>query len=311
MEAELEQLRNGGQVTQPGQVPSSEQNEPTQPSRQAKPEPETPPEAPTNEEMYSLWEEDDGGPVKMVERGLEHLFLTKYRDQIALLDQLKNMNAAELLGNLQALDAPGIIGEFYKDMIFTDLDEEYPEFEGHWRDENHPMNEAYVDGWLAADRDHKAKYGFGLEQLSTSSAEGAKEAMRLSLQAMKDHGYWNGTSGEAGGEITAPETPAQPSHTEPEHTPAEVPANQTYTKEEAEALANRTAQIALASAAERDRLHGGAMTEGASAKTSTPAEKTQAEVVAEIRQDPMGWYKRNRGNPKYANMRLDALRSNT
>lgn len=275
---------------------------PPAPEAEVKPdEVVTPPSA---DELYAIWDDVDKGPLEamklMMPHAIQDLGINKL---IALAEKLDHLKADEFIEKLQVLGTPDIIQSFHEDFINGTIDEKFPEFEGKWRDPKDPVGIAYQQKFHEIDKSYIDRVGAPLSEIAERSPESVQWVIGEVLSRM-DVPSNNGDTPGVSATTDPPDTPTDPPHTDGTETGE---PERRLTREEAEAIASRTADIAVKAVREQGRLHGQTQTEASGAKKSQPA-TTQKEWTKEaIRKDPLGWAKSRKSDPNFQKATLDML----
>lgn len=263
--------------------------------------PELPP-IPTAQELYDIYDDENKGPLEAMKLMFPHL-MSDMQPLIDMAEKLKELNAPEFIGQLQAMKTEQVIQSFHEDFIYDQVDEKFPEFEGKWRDPNDPVGMEYAKIYHAIDESYVDIHGASLTEISKRSPESVQWAISEVLQRM-DAPSENGAKTPGAATTDPPAVPTEPSHTDGTD---QGELERKFSRDEAIQLAKETADIAVKAVEKRNQLHGQTQTETPGAKTTQPATNKGVWTKEMIRANPTAWAKAKRSDPNYAKATLDML----
>lgn len=259
---------------------------------------------PTSDELYAIWDDTEKGPLEalklMMPHAIQDLGLNKLIDLAARLDHLK---ADEFIEKLQVMGTTEIMQSFQEDFIYGNIDEKFPEFEGKWRDPKDPIGIQYMNKFHEIDESYTERVGAPLRDIAERSPESVQWVIAEVLSRMDAPS----NNGDSPGAPATTETPAP--LTDPPHTDGTETGEpeRRFTRAEAEAIASKTADLAVKAVTARNKLHGQVQTESAGAKKSQPVATRKEWTKEAIQKDPMGWAKARKSDPNFQKATLDML----
>jgi len=275
-------------------------SETTEPAKA--PTPELPP-MPTAQELYDVYDDPEKGPLEAMKLMMPHI-IQDIQPIIDFAQRLQTMKADKFLEQLMIMQTPEIIQSFHEDYIYGEIDGEFPDFEGKWRDPDDPVGKEYARVFHSIDKSYEASVGASLSEISERSPQSVQWVIREVLSRM-DAPSVNGDNPQEPATTEQPAEPTEPTHTDEADTKGEP--NRRFTREEAQTLARETADIAVKAVHEQNRIHGQVQTEPAGVKTTRPAETRTVWTKEMIRKDPTGWAKSRRHDPNFQDATLDKL----
>ena len=261
---------------------------------------ELPPE-PTAQQLYDIYDDPEKGPLEAFKQMMPHV-LQDLQPLIDMAQRLHAINADEFIKQLQLMKTGDVMQNYHEESIYGAIDNEYPEFEGKWRDPADPIGKEYARIWNEIDEGYVKIHGASLTNISERSPESVQWAIAEVLSRMTVPSD-NGVTTQPPATTEHPAAPPDPSHTDgPEGEP-----ERRLTQSEAQQLAKETAEIAVKAVNERNALHGKTATESSQAKATQPADTKKVWTKEEIRKNPTGFAAFAKGNPNYNRVTLDAL----
>ena len=260
------------------------------------------PPVPTTQQLYDIYDDPEKGPLEAVKQMMPHV-LQDLQPLIDMAQRLKALNADEFIQQLQLMKTTDIIQNYHEESIYGNIDSEYPEFEGKWREASDPIGKEYARIWSEIDQSYVKIHGASLSDISERSPESVQWAISEVLSRM---------SAPSENGVTTP----PPATTEPVTAPPEPPLTdgtdqeeheQMLSQDEATKLAKEAAELAVEAVNTRNQLHGQTQTETSAARTTQPATTKKKWTTAEIRKDPKGFANFARNNPTYRDATLDML----
>ena len=260
------------------------------------------PPAPTAQQLYDIYDDPEQGPLEAVKKMMPHV-IQDLQPLIDMAQRLKALNADEFIQQLQLMKTADIIQNYHEEEIYGNIDAEYPEFEGKWRDASDPIGKEYARIWTEIDQSYVKIHGASLSDISERSPESVQWSISEVLSRM---------SAPSENGVTTP----PPATTESVTAPTEPPLTDGTDKgegkpmlsqDEATKLAAEAAELAVNAVNTRNKLHGQTQTEASGAKTTQPATTKKRWTTEEIRKNPKGFADFARNNPNYRDATLDLL----
>lgn len=260
------------------------------------------PAAPTAQQLYDIYDDPEQGPMEAVRKMMPHV-IQDLQPLIDMAQRLKALNADEFIKQLQLMKTADVMQSYHEESIYGNVDAEYPEFEGKWRDPKDPIGLEYARIWKSIDQSYVRIHGATLSDISERSPESVQWAISEVLSRM--------TAPSENGVTTPPPATTEPVTTPPEPPPTEGTDQGEHkpllTQEEATKLAKETAELAVDAVNTRNKIHGQTQTETSGARTTQPATTKKEWTKEEIRKNPKGFANYARNNPAYRDATLDLL----
>lgn len=260
------------------------------------------PAAPTAQQLYDIYDDPEKGPLEAVKQMMPHV-LQDLQPLIDMAQRLKAMNADEFIKQLQLMKTTDIIQNFHEETIYGNVDSEYPEFEGKWRDASDPIGKEYARIWTEIDQSYVQIHGASLSDISERSPESVQWAISEVLSRMTAPSD-NGTKTPEAATTDPPAVLTEPPLTDGTD---KGERKLLLTQDEATKLAKETAELAVEAVHTRQQIHGQTLTESAGARPPQPATTKKQWSKEEIRKNPKGFAEYARNNPNYRDATLDLL----
>lgn len=262
---------------------------------------ELPPE-PTAQQLYDIYDDPEKGPLEAVKQMMPHV-LQDLQPLIDMAQRLNVMKADEFISQLMLMKTGDVMQNYHEESIYGAVDNEYPEFEGKWRDPNDPLGQEYARIWNEIDEGYRQIHGASLTEISERSPESVQWSISEVLSRMSvpsENGVTTPPPATTGRETA----PTEPPLTDGPDAGSPEPR---ITQAEAQQLAKEAADIAVKAVETRNALHGKTATESSQAKATQPAETKKTWTKEEIRKNPTGFAAYAKSNPNYNKVTLDAL----
>lgn len=262
---------------------------------------ELPPE-PTAQQLYDIYDDPEKGPLEAVKQMMPHV-LQDLQPLIDMAQRLNSMKADEFIQQLMLMKTGDVMQNYHEESIYGAIDQEYPEFEGKWRDPDDPIGKEYSRIWNEIDHGYKQIHGATLTEISERSPESVQWSIAEVLSRMSVPSE-NGVTSPPPATTGQVDTPTEPPPTDGPDAGSPEPR---ITQAEAQQLAKEAADIAVKAVEARNALHGKTTTESSQAKATQPAEMKKTWTKEDIRKNPQGFAAYAKGNPNYNKVTLDAL----